>query len=776
METLRKIEELIVQNKILEQRNEELKNIIEVNLKETQDDVDLTVNYTVDLSDAKTLILKFYQGVKVPVALFDDHGKLIFSIGGKEHNSEFPIHYERLYQEYILSIQNKDQTVSKFPKYAFKLSNGTCAIAVPVELFDKVIAVIILCQFYYDQEMPFPEFWKEAGISSYSSFPSGLNTIPLLSDLQLESLGQQAALIGEMVSTLVKKDIHHAQQIKRQKDNNLILNALLDKISEQEQIIKSLLSSISQHKIEVRDNTIDKATFQRHQKQLVDRIKYSEALLNSLLTSVPLGIGFIKKNIFTYVNDQMFRLTGYTPKELIGRDPEILFDSQEVYQQILLGAQEHFLFKDMNSYEASLIGKDGSLVDVIVFVTHIDPEDYDSGLAISIMNISAMKQVQNEMIKEKERAEESDRLKTAFLNNMSHEIRTPMNAVMGFAELLSYSTLTEKQREYCDIILGNGKKLLRIIDDIIDVSKLSSNQLELKPEKVFLNAILTDLYDIFSKYVKKRHGNKVSLKLKLPKELSEQPVYTDSSRVRQIMSNLLSNSLKFTSRGIIEFGYTLDDGNIVFFVKDTGSGIKKSQVNQLFMKFRQCDDLMTREHGGAGLGLSLAKGLVELMGGRIWFESQWRKGTTFFFSIPVCIPEKSNIGQLFTRKTNDWSNKTILIAEDEELNYQYLQMLLEPTNAKIRWVDNGQKAIDSINEDPNINLILMDIRMPVVNGLDATKSIKASNNHIPIIAQTAYAQWNEKDYYLQAGCDDFIPKPINSGHFMSVLEKFLNTN
>lgn len=776
METLRKIEELIVQNKILEQRNEELKNIIEVNLKETQEETDLTVNYTIDLSDAKTLILKFYQGSKVPVALFDDRGKLIFSIGGKEHSSEFPIHYDNLYQEYTMSVQSKDQAVSKFPKYLYKLCNGTHAIAVPVELFDKVIAVIILCQFFYDQEMPFPELWKETGISSYSSFSSGLNTIPVFSEQQLESLVQQAALIGEMISALVKKDVRHAQQIKKQKDNNLILNALLDKISEQEQIIKSLLSSISQHKIEVRDNTIDKVTFQRHQKQLVDRIKYSEALLNSLLTSVPLGIGFIKRNIFTFVNDQMFRLTGYTPKELIGRDPEMLFDSQEVYQQILIGAQEHFLFKDMNSYEASLVAKDGSLVDVIVFVTHIDPEDYDSGLAISIMNISAMKQVQNELIKEKERAEESDRLKTAFLNNMSHEIRTPMNAVMGFAELLSYSNLTEKQREYCDIILGNGKKLLRIIDDIIDVSKLSSHQLELKPEKVFLDRILTDLYETFSKYVKKRHGNKVGLALKLPEGLSEQSVYTDSSRVRQIMSNLLSNSLKFTSHGNIEFGYNVDNENIIFFVKDTGSGIKKSQVNQLFMKFRQCDDMMTREHGGAGLGLSLAKGLVELMGGRIWFESQWRKGTTFFFSIPASVPAKSLNARFSERRTNDWSNKTILIAEDEELNYQYLQMLLEPTNAKIRWVDNGQKAIDTINEDPNINLILMDIRMPVVNGLEATKSIKASNNHIPIIAQTAYAQWNEKDYYIQAGCDDFIPKPINSGQFMSVLEKFLNTN
>jgi PAS domain S-box-containing protein len=782
METLRKIEELIVQNKTLEQRNEELKNIIEVNLRQSKANQDFISNYNIDLSDANTLILKFFQFHKVPVALFDDKGKLIFSMGGKNSNSIFQFNCDKLYQEYTESHSTQTKQGSQQLERLYKLSNGTHAIAYPIELYNKVVAVIILYQFIYEQETPSPDFIRNLAESwniDNSLLSLALKEISVFSLTKIEAIIQFTSILSEMISTLGRKSLEYQHQIRKQSNNDLVMNALLDKISEQEQIIKSLLSNISLHKTDVRENTIDKTAFQRQQKQLVERIRYSEALLNSLLTSVPLGIGFIRHDVFTYTNDQMFRLTGYTPKELIGCDPEFLFASHEEYLKIIEGSPEHFLFKDKNSSETSLVTKDGNIIDVIVFVSQIEPEERAHGIAISIIDISAIKKVQFELIKEKERAEESDRLKSAFLDNMSHELRTPMNAILGFAELLMAPGLTERHRnEYCQIIQDNGKKLVRLMDDIMDISKLSSHQLQLHPKKFSLDQIMLGLYDIFSKYIQKKHGNTVKLILNKPVDKTDDLLFNDDFRIKQVISNLLSNSLKFTAQGSIEFGYNISNETVTFFVKDTGRGIKKSQMEHLFHRFNQSDDLLTREHGGAGLGLSLAKGLVELMGGKIWLETKWRKGTTFYFTVPVkpdYRPEE-NQEHFQDRKINDWSDKTILIAEDEELNYKYLQMLLQPTKAKIRWVDNGQKAIDFVGQYPNINLILMDIRMPVVNGLEATKTIKSTNHNIPIIAQTAYAQSNEKDRYIKAGCDDFIPKPINSGHFISVLEKFLNTN
>ena len=782
MQTLRKIDELIVQNKTLEQRNEELKNIIEANLCQSDKDQEFAFTNAIDLTDAKTLIVKFYQFNKIPIALYDEKGKLIFSVGGKTNFNLFQQNYDEIFQEYLKFSRIQSQSEYQKSKYLFKRSNGTITLAHPIEIQNKTIAVIILSQFFNSEEIPTIEFISnQAKINNIDPLIAyaASKEIPAISESELETIFQNVSMLSEMIFFMVKKNIEYRLYVRKQADSDIVLSALSGKISEQEKIIKSLLSNINAHQIEVRENTISKSAFQMQQKRLVERIKHSEALLNSLLTSMPLGIGFVRGNVFTFTNDQMFRITGYTPKELIGRDPEMLFASHDDFMEIMKGSPESFLFKDKNSYEIPILTKGDELRDAIVFVSQIDPEDTDLGIAFSILDISDIKKVQRELIQEKERAVESDRLKSAFLDNMSHEFRTPMNAIIGFTELLVSPYFPEKQRnEYYKIVQNNGRKLLRLIDDIIDISKLSSNQLELHHKNFSLHQIMIDLYDTFSEYVSKKHGDEVELKLSEPDDKNFDLIFNDDFRIKQVLSNLLSNSLKYTSKGFIEYGYSINNEEINFFVKDTGLGIKKNHAKYVFDRFRQSDDSFTREHGGAGLGLSLAKGIVELMGGQIVLESKWQKGTTIHFSIPIVNPadKVDSEMQFNARKYNDWSNKTILIAEDEELNYRYLQTLLSPTNAIVKWVDNGQKAIDYVNKYPDVNLILMDIRMPIVNGLEATKIIKSTNHGIPIIAQTAFAQSNEKDHYINGGCDDFIPKPINSSHFMSVLEKFLNTN
>ena len=773
METLRKIDELIVQNKILEKRNEELKNIIEVNLSQSQNFQELSLTSDADLSDTKNILVKFYQFNKIPIALYTPDGSLIFSIGGKNIPPLFHLNYEELFKNYI-SSGNLSQKIGN----EYITQNGTLCFSLPIEANNKILAIIILHQYFNKDKYPTSEFFELRAKDNHlelKEIMSAQSGIPMYSNAELDSIYQYLLMLGEMISFITLKNCSNKLQLRKQMNNELVLSALLDKISEQELIIKSLLSNINNHLSDVRENTISKSDFQQQQKRLVDRIKHSEALLNSLLTSVPLGVGFIRSNVFTYTNDQMFSITGYTPKELIGRGPEIIFASYDDFTEIVEIKPESLLFKNKNSYETSILRKNGSLVDTIVFVSQIDSENPELGIAISILDISDIKKVQRELIAEKEKAEESDRLKTTFLDNMSHELRTPMNAIVGFTELLHSPYLTEKQKsEYAHIIQNNSRKLLRLIDDIIDISKLSSNQLRIHHKNFYLHQILSDIYEAFAENVTKKHGGAVELVLTEPIANKHIMLFNDDLRIKQILNNLLSNALKFTSKGIIEFGYSINNEEVTFFVKDTGSGIKKNQLNLIFERFRQCDDTLTRRHGGAGIGLSLVKGIVELMGGRIWVESAWRKGSAFYFALPLLTDIKKEVASPNIKKANDWSEKTILIAEDEELNYRYLQMLLQPTNAKIKWVDNGQKAIDYVNNFPDTNLILMDIRMPIVNGLEATKIIKSTNQRIPIIAQTAFAQSNEKEHYISEGCDEFIPKPIDSDHFMTVLEKFLN--
>ncbi|HEY4789542.1 MAG TPA: ATP-binding protein [Bacteroidales bacterium] len=773
METLRKIGELIEQNKILEQRNEELKNIIAASLDQTTKDHDFAFQDS-DLSDVKTLIVKFYQYNKIPTVLYNKQGTLIFSIGWKTKYSFFHHNFDELYQEYC-EFTGKTSFIQK-PFHFFKRNDGLHAVAFPLEIRNMPVATLILSQFFIEKEMPDTESLSVMNKSKETDpdlFNKALEEIQILNDHTLGETIKNASYLGEMISFLGLKNMEYQASLRKQTDNDTVFKALREKIAEQELIIKSLIQNISAHENEVRENTISKTAFQKQQKRLFERIKHSEALLNSLLTSLPLGICFIRKNIFTYSNDQMVRITGYTPKELIGRSPELLFADSQDY--VNLTATIDNLIVEKKSFESPIVNKNGTIVDAIIFVSYIDAEEPDLGVTFSMMDISAIKKVQRELMMEKERAEESDRLKTAFLNNMSHEFRTPMNAIIGFTELINSPYFSDNQKkDYFKIVQGKGKKLLRLIDDIIDLSKLSSNQLHLNRKHFSVQEILDDLYDTFADSVQIKHGTTVVLKLTMPENPGKDLLFNDSFRIRQIITNLLSNSLKFTSHGTIEFGYQMENDCIRFFVMDTGKGIAKAKQKLIFERFRQCDDSFTREHGGAGMGLSLAKGIVELMGGKIWFESKWGVGTKFFFSIPLSSEQQINNNQKV--RDIDWSEKTILIAEDEELNYRYLQALLQPTNVNIRWAENGQKAIDYVLNDPSINLILMDIRMPVLNGLEATKIIKSTNHTIPIIAQTAYAQSHERENYIKAGCDEFIPKPINTSHFISVLKKFLNTN
>lgn len=375
-----------------------------------------------------------------------------------------------------------------------------------------------------------------------------------------------------------------------------------------------------------------------------------------------------------------------------------------------------------------------------------------------------------------EKAKESERLKSAFLANMSHEIRTPMNGILGFAELLKEPNLrNDKQQSYVDIIVKSGARMLNIINDIVDISKIESGQMIIHNTDLNVNKILDDLYDFFKEEAKGK-TIKLSLIKAVPENRAE--LNTDSDKFYAILSNLLKNAIKYTNSGSIEFGYNLDASNteLEFYIKDSGIGIPQDRQQKIFERFIQADieDKMALQ--GAGLGLSISKSYVEMLGGRIWVESEFGKGSTFFFTLPFQNnTDEENIaavGKNTALPENQEINAKLLIVEDDDISSQFLVIALQPFVAEIINANTGKKAIELMRNNPDIDLILMDIQMPEMNGYEATRQIRTFNKDIVIIAQTAFAQFGDKEKAIKAGCNDYISKPIKKDELLALIQKY----
>jgi PAS domain S-box-containing protein len=374
-------------------------------------------------------------------------------------------------------------------------------------------------------------------------------------------------------------------------------------------------------------------------------------------------------------------------------------------------------------------------------------------------------------------AEESDRLKTAFLANMSHEIRTPMNSIIGFSNLLNDQDLNyEKKEEYLRHILQSSNSLLSLIDDIIDISKIEAGQISFNPVECNVNNLLKDLYRSYQETSRK---DGVEFRLQLPPESELCNLKTDPMRLRQILANLIGNAFKFTEQGFIELGYcvrrTDEKNSIEFYLKDTGIGIPKDKQAIIFERFRQVDDSRTRKFGGTGLGLTISKKLTDLLSGTLWVESEPKKGSTFFLSLPAEEIYSDRILQTehFNAFLYDWTGKTVLIAEDENLNFELLKAAIIKTKVKIIRARNGEDAFEQVKMNDKIDLVLMDIRMPIMNGYDATRLIKKLKPTLPVISVTAYAMSEDETKSLAAGCDMYLSKPIRPTNLLTVLNGFL---
>ena len=388
-------------------------------------------------------------------------------------------------------------------------------------------------------------------------------------------------------------------------------------------------------------------------------------------------------------------------------------------------------------------------------------------------------QLEYELVKAKDKAEESDKLKTAFLANMSHEIRTPMNGILGFAEMLNDNTLNYANRKkYLNIINSNGKMLINLIDDIIDFAKIESGQANVIQDEFSLNNLLNQVQSTFLTRSLRKDKSKVRILAKKPFPDEKSFIRTDPIKLRQILTNLVGNAIKFTHKGFIEFGYDLGENNFLkFYVKDTGIGIPADKLQIIFERFIQADSSPSRKYGGSGLGLAISKGLVELLGGKMWAESSPDEGSTFSFTIPfvpVTRKAEERPESKHARAHVSWEGKLFLIAEDDKFSYKFLEGFLKQTKADVIRAADGREAVEICRRNHNIDLILMDIQMPEMNGLTATEEIKKFNSEIPIIAQTANAINEEKVRCLEAGCDDFITKPVNISELFEKIDKWLS--
>lgn len=377
-----------------------------------------------------------------------------------------------------------------------------------------------------------------------------------------------------------------------------------------------------------------------------------------------------------------------------------------------------------------------------------------------------------ELIAAKEKAEEHDRLKTVFLQNLSHEIRTPMNGILGFVSLLQDSKITPEYKEqYLEIIHQSGERLLKTINDIIEMSKIESNQVVPRYSQVDIDKIM-DFHLNFFKEQAKRKGLSIAITKRIRSEQTK--IETDESLLNAILTNLLINAVKFTLNGSIEFGNYLDDNKLVFFVKDSGIGIPKDRQEAIFERFVFSDLKISRSHEGSGLGLAIVKAHVQLLNGAVWLESEVNIGSTFYFSLPYrkVVNEFPNIE---TNQNNapEEDQITVLIAEDDDVSFLYLKTLLKSSRFKLYHGTTGLEAVQLLKDNPSIDLVLMDIKMPIMSGIEATKEIRKFNTSIPIIAQTAYIMHEDKESIIQIGCNDIVTKPINKSELFQKIEDFI---
>ncbi|MFH1119723.1 MAG: response regulator [Bacteroidota bacterium] len=505
---------------------------------------------------------------------------------------------------------------------------------------------------------------------------------------------------------------------------------------------------------------------------LTERIKAENALLESenryrrLVENSLIGIFQSRPDgQFLFVNEALSSMLEFDSlEEILVTPADHLYLHPEDKTELLKSVSER---KSVCDFETILLTKNGHRKDVI-----INASVEGNSISGMILDITGRKAAEREMIRAKEIAEESDRLKSTFLANLSHEVRTPMNGIVGFAELLFEKNLDEETKlSFVETIHQNSYQLLKIITDIIEISKIETEQLTVNYREFSLKHLMNKLEKKYSDLAKKKS---VSIHFPLNCKEFDFDIISDEDKINQIFTHLLDNAIKFTESGSIEVLCEMNDLSLEFSIKDTGIGVKQGYEKLIFEPFRQVEDALNRKHGGNGLGLSIAKAYIESLGGKIWLKPNPEGGSVFVFSLPVrCKLPESGTPCVDQSEYPDYSKYTFLIAEDEFTNLTYLKKLLIPTGASLLYATTGRQAIEITESNPAINLVFMDIKMPEIDGLEATRIIKKHKPYLPVVATTAYVMTGDREVCISAGCDGYIAKPIRKAELFRILRKII---
>lgn len=509
-------------------------------------------------------------------------------------------------------------------------------------------------------------------------------------------------------------------------------------------------------------------------KKAEEALRDSEQRFNMAFRNSPVSITIstLTSDFYIDINNTFLREFKFSRNEIIGKSTKelsIYVNPQDRERLLEKLKNEGLVYGE----ECLIKTKTGETLTCLISIGIISIQG-EWCLLTTIIDISARKLMEQDLIKAKDKAEESDRLKSAFLANMSHEIRTPMNAIKGFAQLLERTDMQEaKKYKFTQIISQRTDDLLTLINDLLDIAKIEAGQLTLVEQRDNVNNLFNEIFQFFKAQQDISEPKPVELSFKNELSWTENYICTDFFRLRQILINLINNALKFTEQGCVIFGCKLNQNNeLLFYVKDSGLGIPEDKYSLIFEPFRQVNEaFLSKKKGGTGLGLSIVKGLVELMQGKVWFESEYGKGTTFFFTLPFNqTPILEQKVEITPEREYSWIGKKILIVEDDEANTILIKELLDNTKATCFFAANAQQGLKFLKENGKIDIVLMDIQLPDINGFELTSRFKEIDPNLIIIAQTAYAAETDKKKALNAGCIGFLAKPIDQYKLLLMMQ------
>ncbi|NDV25359.1 response regulator [Desulfovibrio sp. JC010] len=519
------------------------------------------------------------------------------------------------------------------------------------------------------------------------------------------------------------------------------------------------------------------------EERLYGSARYLEERFRKLIDHVEMVSvqGYDRERKVVFWNTASEALYGYSREEALGRKLEDLIIPEYMREGVISHIRDwHEKGIRIPAGELELLRKDGSPVPV--YSAHVMQENPDGSQYMYCIDVdlSEVKKAHTQLVHAKEQAESANRAKSEFLANMSHEIRTPLNGILGMLQLLKSTPQNKDQQEYIDLAVMGARRLTNLLSDILDLSRVEAGKLSMEAAPFDLAELLHHIVDLYRPVIRQK---KLSINLSLHPDTKVR-VQGDSARLQQVLTNILGNAMKFTESGKITIEtYPLPPTNpeeikILFSVSDTGPGIQDSKMNELFAPFTQCSEGLSRPHQGAGLGLTICKQLVRLMGGNIAIESEPGKGTTVYFCIPFGTPAQTCPWEMKESKAQLSTGKLrILVVEDEAISRLAAARQLEMAGCEVSTAENGQRALEKISTE-SYDLILMDIQMPVLDGLNATRAIRngeagESIKDIPIIAMTAYAMKGDREKFLAAGMDNYLSKPFDNKELLKILDNFI---